>query len=112
MEEQNTSSLLEKLAVNLFSFMRQAGLKVNFGKTDGLTYGYELCDLTEDAQILAAKYELNLGTLSKYDIQDNPESVEKFCYAVTLDLGCQIMKAKCSRLLQHDSKTSSLIIPG
>lgn len=105
-------SLLEKIALNLWAFMKQVGMKVNFGRTEGFGYGFEILDITEDGQVLAAKYELNLQTLSKYEIEDTPQSIEKFCYAMTLDLGNQILKTKAQRLLQHDEKQSGLIVPG
>lgn len=112
-QPSESSSLLEKIALNLYAFMRQVGIKANFGRTEGFGYLYEIIDLTEDGQVLAAKYELNLATLAKYDIEDTPQSIENFCYAITLDLGLQILKAKAQRLLQYDEKQNSgLIVPG
>lgn len=111
--QPESNSLLEKIALNLYAFMRQVGIKAQFGRTQGLGYGYEIVDLTEDGQVLAAKYELNLQTLAKYEIEDTPQSIEKFCYAITLDLGLQLLKAKAQRLLQYDEKQNSgLIVPG
>jgi hypothetical protein len=109
MDKMNLS-LIEKLAVALFSFMRQAGLKCTLGKQDELTYVYRIADITESGDGLAIQFVLDLPFLSSHQVEDTEESIEKICYAVTLDLGCQIFKAKCQQLLRFDNQ-KKIIMP-
>jgi hypothetical protein len=110
MDSETTMPLIEKVAISLWAFMRAAGLKVKFGKQDALSFVFQLSDITEDAEGIGLSFLLDLNFMSKYTVEDNEASIEKICYAVTFDLGCQLFKAKCSRLLQHDEKRK-IILP-
>jgi hypothetical protein len=100
---------IERLAVQLFAFMKQAGLKVNFQKQDSLTFVYHIADMTEDAQGIGLTFVLDLPFLAKFEVDESEESMEKITYAITLDMGCQLFKMKCSRLLQFDEKRKILL---
>lgn len=104
---------IERLAVALYAFMKQADLKVEFGKSDGTTYIYNVLDVTGDAQVVAMSWTLDLAVLGSFDLEDSEQGIEKFCAAVTLDLGCQLFKQKVTRLKRFGEETkSSIIIPG
>jgi len=93
--------------------MRQANINVEFGKTSGTTFIYNMVDLTGDAQPVAQSFTLDLKIMSAFDIEDSEEGIEKFCAAVTFDLGAQMLKNKIEKLRRFQSKTGSgIILPG
>lgn len=106
---ESNSIPIEKLAVKLYAFLKQSGLKVGFTQRDALSYTYQLADLTEDAEGIAISFILDLPFLANFSLDDTDESIEKFCYGVTLNLGNQLFKLKCDNLLQFDNKSKIIL---
>lgn len=110
MEESNNNDIfIERVAIALFAFMRQAGLNVSFGKQDALSFVYQIADITTDAQAIAVNFVLDLSFLSKNNVEDTLAGIEKFSYDVTTQLGNQLFNAKCNSLLQHQEKSKILL---
>jgi len=108
--EEESRPLIERLSIALYAFMKQADLAVEFGKQDGITYIYNIIDVTGDAQVVAMSFTLDLRILDALGVEDSEKGIEKFCSAVTLDLGCQLFKQKVNRLKRFDVPQSSGII--
>jgi hypothetical protein len=103
-------TFLQKVALQLFAFMKMAGLKCNFGETPNelLSYSFSVTDLHEDGTPLGLDVKINTNAIS--EVEDNPASIEKFCSNITRNVGMQIFNLKVDALLQHQTK-SSIITP-
>ena len=110
MIDVGASTFTEKLAVSLFSFMRMSGMRCSFQKDPDKLFNYifQVNDMTEDGNPFGLGFVVDVS-LSEA-VEDTPEAIEKFCYAMALKTQVMMVEDKMSRLLQHVEK-SKIYLP-
>lgn len=108
---EKNDTFVATVAVKLFALMRQSGIKCIFHKESGALFSYvfEIKDLTEDGTPFGLAFKIDQSIIS--EVENTPESIERFCFNMALNMGTRMLQEKISRLLQHAEK-STIVLPG
>jgi len=106
---EKEGTLSERLAIALFAFMRQGGIKCTISKdpNEPFTYHFEVRDMTDDGIPFGMAFKVD-SALST-GVEDTAEGIEKFCYAMALKTQTVMTEDKLGRLLQHVDKSKIFV---
>jgi len=113
-QAQMEATKVGKVAFNLFAFMQRSRLNCNFTPHPNkiLTYQFVVNDMTDGGTPFGLSFEISPTELS--EVQDTPESIEEFCFGLTVKMGTALFTEKVTRLLQYaeEPQKSRIILPG
>lgn len=104
-------TFLQKVAIQLYTFMKMAGLKCSFRKNpkELLCFVFSVSDLTEDGTPIGFDFPLKPSVIE--EVKDDPASIEEFCSVVALNTANQLFGTKIKMIMQHQPEESKIIKP-
>jgi hypothetical protein len=106
---KENGTFLQKVAIQLFTFMKMSGLKCSFTETPNeiLSYTFGVTDLHEDGTPVGLDVKINSQAIA--EVKDEPASIEEFCSSITRNVGHQIFNIKVDVLLKHKKENKIIL---
>lgn len=112
-EEDKGQTKIHKVAIALFAFMQQTGIKVSVHATPGemLGYTFEANDMTQQGEAFGVTFVITSADITGLD---DEAAIEKYCFQRTIEIGLQLLTEKATQLLQYapEVQKSRIIVPG